>query len=304
MIIDELAAYMRAVVETLCAVRPFRNYDFPEGLNKAAGLIEGHLPEKMQVLRQSYIVENQVFENIIAIYSAAETHFGSNSKLIIGAHYDVHGQLPGADDNASAVAVLLALLQLLDRFSPILPLTVEAVFYTLEENPPPGISAMGSYQHAWQIRQTQRAHEYMGMICLEMVGYFSQRRHSQQYPPPFEQLKGIYPDTGNFLAVVGNNDGRDFFEKIATGLKAAQTLPICAFLPPADISAEMASDLIRSDHINYIQHQIPAVMLTDTAFLRNPNYHQASDTPDTLDYIEMTKVVEALYHVVINLTVD
>ncbi len=304
MIIDELAGYMRAIVETLCAVRPFRNYDFPEGLNKAAGLIRGYLPEKLQVWRQPYIVENQIFENIIAIYPAAEKHFGNKSKLIIGAHYDVHGQLPGADDNASAVAVLLALLRLLDRFSPVIPVAVEAVFYTLEENPPPGISAMGSYQHALQIQHTQRAHEYVGMICLEMVGYFNQRRYSQQYPPPFEQLRGVYPDTGNFLAIVGNSAGRTFFEKIATGLKAAQTLPICAFLPPADISAEMARDLIRSDHINYIQHRIPAVMLTDTAFLRNPNYHQPTDTPDTLDYIEMAKVVEALYHVVINLNAD
>ena len=211
--------------------------------------------------------------------------------VIVGAHYDSLPQTPGADDNASAVAALLELAAWLgsrligvDGWSA----RVQLAAYDQEET-----GLLGSRHHSGRVRGPVRA-----MLSLEMLGYTDCRPGGQRLPP---QLAGLYPDVGDFIGVVGNQASRVLTESVAQALRQVDGLPVQPLVVPGN--GEVLPDSRRSDHASFWDRRLPALMLTVTSFLRNPHYHAATDTPDTLDYSFLTRVtagvclaVERLLH--------
>lgn len=257
-----------------------RDESHPENLDRAADYIRAQFESAgAGVKEQSYDVGGTKYRNVIA-------GFGPNtgSRLIVGAHYDTAGPLPGADDNASGVAGLIELAYLLGKQK--LPVRIELVAYTLEEPPYFRTEHMGSAVHAASLRKEDV--EVKLMICLEMIGYFSDAPESQRLPAPF--LKALYPSQGNFIAVVGRFGDGLLIRRIKGIMRSATALPVYSinsptFVPGVDFS----------DQLNYWNAGYDVVMITDTAFFRNPNYHTSQDTADKLDYKRMAMVVEAVY---------
>jgi len=163
--------------------------------------------------------------------------------------------------------------------------TVRFAAFALEEPPAYRTKNMGSYHYAASLKKNRDQIE--GMVCLEMLGFFSDRPGSQHYPIPFMKLR--FPKIGNYIAMVGNRKSKSFTMKIADSFRKATDLPLVTLNAPAIV---VGIDF--SDHWSFGKFGYPAFMVTDTAFYRNPNYHSPSDLPDTLDYIRMAKVVEGL----------
>jgi pimeloyl-ACP methyl ester carboxylesterase len=220
------------------------------------------------------------FHNIIVTLPGKDPRRGV---VVIGAHYDTVAGTPGADDNASAVAVLLEMARLLKDAAP--ERTIELVFFTLEEPPVFRTASMGSAVYARAARE--RGENIVAMICLEMVGYYSDRKGGQSYPLPF--MRFFFSDTPDFIAVVGNLSSRRLVRQVADSLRKSggvpvETLATLPFLPGVDFS----------DHRSFWKEGYRAVMITDTAFYRNPNYHTERDTIDTLDFHRMSLLLPGL----------
>jgi Zn-dependent M28 family amino/carboxypeptidase len=273
-----------------------RSADQPRQLAAAAAFIEEHFKlSGGEVRRQTYRADKRVVSNIIVRFGPA-----SGKLLVIGAHYDSHGDeatahnrgispdshTPGADDNASGVAGLIELAYLLGKQAPTQP--VELVAYTLEEPPHFREETMGSRQHAAALITSQQPVRLM--LSLEMIGYFSDQPNSQAYPLPLMQT--YYPTTGNFLALVGNLKHASLMRRIKAVMLGASSLPVYSINAPAFIPG-----IDFSDHQSYWAHNIPAIMVTDTAFMRNTAYHTAQDTWQRLDYRRMAQVVQAVFAV-------
>ncbi len=232
---------------------------------------------------QNYMVGDIEYKNIIARFGPA-----TDELIVIGAHYDVMSEFAGADDNASGVAGLIELARLLSE-SGELNKSFELVAYTLEEPPYFASTNMGSYIHAESVKNR----DVELMISLEMIGYFSDEAESQNYP--LAVMKLFYPSKGNFISVVDQ-----VFSNAASQLK--QSINQFTDLPAYSINApSVIQGIDYSDHRNYWQFGFPAVMVTDTAFNRNKNYHSAEDTFDKLDYEAMAKVVFGVFKHVISL---
>ncbi|TNF55457.1 M28 family peptidase [bacterium] len=203
--------------------------------------------------------------------------------LIIGAHYDTVTGTPGADDNASGIAGLLELARILYNRS--FDKTVRFVAFTLEEPPLFRSKSMGSYVYARSLNR--KGEDIEGMICLEMIGYFTDKPESQFFPLPF--FKWFYPEKGNFITLVSNMQSKGFLTKIKRAFKKGTSLPVesistVSIIPGIDFS----------DHRSFWKFGYNALMVTDTAFFRNPNYHGKGDTAETLDYERMAEVVLGL----------
>ncbi len=269
-------------VAFLTSIQPARNHANVASLNRAADYIAGEFGKlACRVSVQTFQIERKEYKNIIASFGPEDAE-----RVIVGAHYDVCGDQPGADDNASAVAGLLETARLLHANQPDLPYRVDFVAYSLEEPPYFASDRMGSAVHAKSLRDGKVP--VRGMICYEMIGYFSDAPGSQEFPDP--AMAKIYPSTGNFIVVVGKNGQEAFTAKIKAHMKAHSKIDV------QSISMGSTQGLGGlSDHRNYWQYGYPAVMINDTAFLRNPNYHRPSDTIDTLDFDKMTEVVRGVY---------
>ncbi len=204
--------------------------------------------------------------------------------LVVGAHYDSIPDCPAANDNGSAVASLLALAR---RFAAQRAAghpcgrTLRFVAFTNEEPPWFQTKDMGSLVYAKRCRE--RNENIVGMISLECMGYYSDQKGSQDYPFPFSLL---YPSRGNFVAFVGDLAHRSFVRQaIAAFRRHAQFPSEGAALPPFIGQAGW------SDHWAFWDQGYPGLMITDTAIFRYPHYHQATDTPDKLDYDRLARVV-------------
>jgi len=233
-----------------------------------------------RIERQEFSTPAGPYENVIA-------HFGPEDgpRYVIGAHFDACGIQPAADDNASGVAGLLELAALLGR-EPSLPAHFELVAYNLEEPPYFAGPSMGSAVHARRLRE-QKVPVAL-MLSLEMIGYFKDERGSQSYPLPLMGL--LYPSRGNFIAIVGRWDQRKTVADFKRACVGAADIPVVSIAAPAFVPA-----IDFSDHRNYWAEGYPALMITDTSFLRNPNYHQPTDTADTLDYRRMAEIVKLIH---------
>jgi Zn-dependent M28 family amino/carboxypeptidase len=202
--------------------------------------------------------------------------------VVLGAHYDTVASTPGADDNASAVAVMLEVSRLLKGH--IGNRTLRCVAFACEEPPYFNVNSMGSQHHAREA--ALRKEQIVGMLCLEMVGYFRSEPNSQRVPRTIPRwLHRFFPRRGNFLAAVGNLSSWRLAWSFRRGFKRATRLPLFSIVLP-----ERIHEIRFSDNSSFWDQGYPALMLTDTSFLRNPNYHLASDTPETLDYDAMTQV--------------
>lgn len=268
-------------------LRPFRNYQNPESLKACVDYITQEFKMAgLPVSLQSFYVEGKEYSNVIASYNPE-----GKRRLIVGAHYDVCGNQPGADDNASAVAGLLETVRLLMLHKPETDYRIDFVAYCLEEPPFFATEHMGSFVHAQSLYKEQV--DVIGMICYEMIGYFSNEPGSQPYPTP--ELKVLYPDTGNFIVVVGIQQHILFNERVKLAMQKSGGIDVQSIHFP-----DQSGLAGLSDHRNYWQFGYPALMINDTAFLRNPNYHEVTDTIETLDFEKMTEVVNAVYCAVVS----
>ncbi len=261
-----------------------RNYEERINLEKCADYIKDHFQAAgARVEIQEFKVSNIIYKNIIG-------HFSNNksSKIIIGAHYDSYEKTPGADDNASGVAGLIELAYLLKSKS--LEKNIDLVAYCLEEPPFFRTDQMGSAIHASSI--STELDRIQGVIILECIGYFNDKRGSQKYPMLL--LKLFYPDYGNYITVVGSWAQRKFVKQVKKGMKGRTDLPVYSISAPGSIPG-----IDFSDHLNYWPYKMNAVMITDTAFYRNDAYHQLNDTADTLDYKRMSKVVIDVFEMIV-----
>ncbi len=259
-----------------------RAFDEPKSLDLTIDFVSSMLRESgFAVSYQTYRFQGRVYRNIITEKRGLRH---PDNILIVGAHYDTVSYSPGADDNASGVAALLEIARLL-KDTP-LSKTVRFVAFTLEEPPAFSTRFMGSYVYAEQLKRESQKIE--GMICLEMVGFFTDIPGSQSFPLPV--MEWFYPDKGNFIALVGNLKSKALLRRIERGFKRGTSLPVETL---STIASVPGVDL--SDHRSFWHFGYSAIMVTDTAFYRNPNYHRVGDTPDTLDYSSMAEVVCGLF---------
>jgi len=276
---------LRTDVRFLASLDPARNYQHITSLEQAAEYIQKEFTKAgAEPAVQKWVAWDHEYKNIIASFNPKK-----KQRLIIGAHYDVAGDQPGADDNASGVAGLLELARLVFQQGPTLDYRIDFVSYCLEEPPFFGSQLMGSYVHAHSLYKQNV--DVIGMVCLEMIGFFSDKPHSQRYPSP--ELAKIYPSTANFIVVVGIADYVAFNRKVHRLMSKDANIDVQVIsFPPAEGLAGL------SDHRNYWHFKYPALMINDTSFVRNPHYHQTADTPETLDFEKMSEVVNCLYAMV------
>lgn len=280
-------SYLEKIVYKLSVSIGPRNYDYYEALQIASEYIQDELEMLgYQIGLQKFSVLGKEVENIIVSIGPKNAE-----RIVVGAHYDTFGNQAGADDNASGIAGLIALAKLLKSHENKLNKRVDLVAFTLEEPPFFRSEEMGSYIHAKSLNNKDI--KVRGMISLEMIGYFDNTENSQKYPLSILHL--FYPDKGDFIGVVSNlsswglkSELRDFMSK--------SNIKVRSLAAPAGL---VGVDF--SDHLNYWKFGYDAVMITDTAFYRNQNYHKATDTIETLNFTKMADVVEGIYYGVLNL---
>ena len=250
-----------------------------DSLDQAAEYIESVLTSYgYQVWRQTYTCYGKNVSNLIVEKK------GTNQEiLIIGAHYDTVPGTPGADDNASGLAGLLELARL-HKEIPNQKTLVFAAFVN-EEPPCFGSHHMGSGVYAKHLRERNASVELM--ISLEMIGYFN-HGITQKYPLPC--MRFFYPKTADFIGVVGNFPSRKYVSQFKKGIRKHSTILSCSLTAP-----EFFGGINLSDNYSFWHHGYRAIMITDTSFFRNTNYHLETDTINTLDFESMAQVVKGLH---------
>jgi Zn-dependent M28 family amino/carboxypeptidase len=279
---EKLKSHVEHLASTICA----RSIYKPDKLNEAAKYIQDLLEGwEFTVESQEYRVWKTPVRNLVANVDGAP----ERPYYLVGAHYDTVSHTPGADDNASAVAVVLELARLVSQgiLEPASPLAL--VFFTLEEPPTFGTPLMGSRVYA--SRAKKAGYIIKGALILEMVGYYCHEKGCQSYPPFIRQLLGL-PNVGDFIGIIGDGKSRKLVEELEEAFKKNPALPVHSLAVPLRGHSLPGSRL--SDNASFWDVGYPAVMITDTAYYRNPNYHASGDTPDTLDYATMAQLVKSL----------
>jgi Zn-dependent M28 family amino/carboxypeptidase len=282
---DEVALReeLRADVQMLGGEIGERNmWHYPQ-LNAAADFIENSFSRAgLRPRRDSYNLRGQSCHNIEAEIRGAHPQI-----LLIGAHYDSVFGSPGANDNGTGVAAMLALAR---RFADKkTEHTLRFVAFANEEPPYFLSNEMGSFVYAGRCQT--RGDQISAMISLETIGYFSDAPHSQTYPTP--GLGVFYPKVGNFIGFVGNVGSRALLRRAVALFRKQAKIPSEGAALPAFIPG-----VSWSDQWSFWQHGYPGIMITDTAPFRYPYYHLASDTPDKLDYDRFALVVSGMEKVI------
>ena len=271
------AASLEKTVRELSEKNPARCMEEPAGLENAALFIEDSFRKYCSnVESQPYSARKGSYRNIIAHFGEAN----STAKIIVGAHYDVYDRKPGADDNASGTAGLIELARMFSLDPP--QTQIDLVAFSTEEPPFFGTDLMGSAVHARSLRE--KGEKIKGVVVLEMIGYFA---GEQEMPHPL--LKLMYPSNGNFILIAGRTDDRVLIERVKASMKAAEGVKTYSIASPLEAGID------DSDNRNYWKEGFNAVMITDTAYHRNPNYHSLKDTSATLDYEKMVEVVNGVF---------
>jgi Zn-dependent M28 family amino/carboxypeptidase len=241
----------------------------------------------LTVSEQDYDYYDQRVTNLLATVPASA---GASAYYVVGAHYDTVPSTPGADDNASAVAVLLELAGRLRQAR--LKAPVLFVAFTLEEPPAHLTGHQGS--RIFVRNCENNGDRVLGAIILEMVGYTAPRQHY-----PFLPRWPGYPGRGNFIGVIGNWRSHRFGRAVLGGFRKNTHLAVESLFLPFD--GRILPETRLSDHASFWDAGLPALMVTDTAFFRNPNYHLPSDTIDTLDFTFMAELVKSLERALLEL---
>lgn len=273
-------ARIRNDLEAITNTSKPRNYLNTDILDSIASYIKNEFSKcSNRVSLQNFEAYERQYKNIIASFDPED-----GERVIIGAHYDVCGDQDGADDNASGVAGLLELARLLKTKK--IKQRIDLVAYSLEEPPFFNTKYMGSYIHAKSLHDANIP--VKGMVSLEMIGYFSDEKNSQDYPVGF--LKWFYGNKGDYITIIekpfnGNFPGQ--FKELAF---QNNSLPTKSLKAPSFFGG---IDL--SDHLNYWKFGYSAVMITNTAFYRNKNYHTSKDVLARLDIPKMGLVIDGVF---------
>ena len=235
-----------------------------------------------EVATQEFKVRNEIYQNLILDLPAAKP--SNLPPILIGAHYDAVPGTPGADDNATGVAVLLELAAVLTTEP--LKYPVRLVAFDLEEAALTGKGLLGSTAYATELKAQKQPLRLM--LSLEMLGYCNSAPNSQNYP---NLIKPFYRDRGDFIALVGNLSA--IFDMLVMSRQISKHGTPCQILPDPT-SGKLIPITGFSDHRPFWERGYKAIMVTDTAMLRNPNYHQESDTIESLDLDFLTGVCESL----------
>jgi len=281
---ERLQDHLRMLTQTIGE----RSVLLPENLKKTQEYIEKFYQGMgVPVHCESYPYRNYTVANVVAEISFCDT---PTKQYLVGAHYDSVAGTVGADDNASAIAVQLETARQLNALkgNQELDLAVKFVSFTLEEPPAFGTRHMGSRVYA--LKAWKQKEQIDGMICLEMVGYTCHEPGCQSYPFPLMFLG--YPKQGNFIGIVGNLSSKGFTEALNRAFCKNPDLPVVKLTVP--LGGYLLPSVRLSDHSSFWDRGYQAVMITDTAFFRNPHYHRASDTMDRLDYSFMAQLVKSL----------
>jgi len=260
---------------------PYHHY--PE-LEQAAQYIKGEFVKVgLDAKEDSFQWEGKSYKNIVA---EKEGIISPHRVLILGAHYDTVPGSPGADDNASAIAVLLEVARNIQGVP--LECTVRLIAFCLEE-----YGYVGSAHYVESLKKGKE--EILGMISLEMVGFTGPR---QNYPPYLNPK--YYPNVGDFIAIIGNERSKELLEKVCQSFKThIPQIPLEFIVVPGN--GERMEEVRLSDHSAFWDQGMPALMVTDTGFLRNPNYHLPSDRVETLDFEFMRKAATGVFNSVLEL---
>jgi Zn-dependent M28 family amino/carboxypeptidase len=277
----EITHNLHRHVEVLCNEIGSRSVYEYEKIVQAKQYLEFCLLKlEVPYVLQEFMRKDKAFANIIVTLNGTNK---SPETIVIGAHYDTVFNTPGADDNASAISVLLEMCRILKGYSP--GKTIKLVFFTLEEPPAFNTQYMGSYIFARDAKK--RGEKIHLMIALEMLGYFSEDKNKQEFP--FLLMRLFYPTTPNFILVVGNLASKHLVKLTGDKLNKVcdlqvETLTVPSFFPGVGLS----------DNGSFWKMGFNAIMITDTAIYRNPNYHTTHDSIDTLDFNKMTSLCEGL----------
>jgi Zn-dependent M28 family amino/carboxypeptidase len=274
---------LRADVHKLAGEIGERNMNQYRQLSAAADFIQESFSKAgLQPRRDTYQLQNLECHNI-----ETGIHGTSPQIIVVGAHYDSVAGAPGANDNGSGVAAVLALAR---RFAKKHPdKSLRFVAFVNEEPPYFQTSAMGSLVYASRCKS--RGDQISAMISLETIGYFSDTPDSQTYPSTL--LGAFYPKVGNFIGFVGNVGSRQLVRRALLSFRRAERLPSEGAAVPAFIPG-----VAWSDHWSFWQQGYPAIMITDTAPFRYPHYHALTDTADKLNYDRFALVVSGLEKVI------
>ncbi len=277
-----IKAHFQAILQT----ENYRNHKNLEALNQTALYIYNHFQKFADtVYYQPYSVNGKEYKNVVCAFGTKNLE-----RIVVGAHYDVCGPQDGADDNASGVVGLLELARMLKGKT--LNYEIELVAYTLEEPPYFRTENMGSFIHAKSLFDSDT--KVKGMVVLEMIGFFKDTKHTQDYPLGI--LKLIYGSRGDYITLVKKFGAGSFVRRFSKQFKKAKTVKTKKFTGPASLPG-----IDFSDHLNYWQFGFPAMMITDTAFYRNKNYHQSTDTLETIDISRMAKVIDGVFEALLKM---
>jgi len=277
---------IKSYLTILTKTQNYRTHQNVDLLNKTADFIKSIFRQYTDsVFIQEYSANGKTYKNVIC-------SFGTENKkrVIIGAHYDVCNNQEGADDNASGVVGLLELSRLLTGQK--LNYRIDLVAYSLEEPPYFKTEFMGSYIHAKSLTESKA--DVYGMISLEMIGYFKERKKTQSYPAGF--LSIFYGSKGNYITLVKKFNSGKFAHSFCRHYKSSRTIRTKKFTGPISLPG-----IGFSDHLNYWKFGFSALMITDTSFFRNKNYHQTTDTMETLDLTRMAKVIDGVFTAILTL---
>ncbi|MCI0495175.1 M28 family peptidase [candidate division KSB1 bacterium] len=265
-------------------IGPRNSLHYP-ALTKAYRYIEQQMSKfNSELSIQDYHHEKKNYHNLILEFMGNEL---PDEIIVVGAHYDTVMNSPGADDNASGIACLLELIRLLHHYPN--KRTLRFAAFTLEEPPFFGTEQMGSYVYA---RSCRNKNENIAcMIALEMLGYYTEKRHSQKHPFPHANQQ--YPDKGNFIALISNERSRHLNKTFAGYVKETSLIEAHPYTP-----ISYSPEIELSDHASFWKNDYPAFMITDTAFFRNPNYHEINDNIETINFRYFTRTVFSLIHAI------
>jgi Peptidase family M28 len=280
----ELQSHLQSDVETLASKIGRRNASNYPNLVAAQEFLDRELTLAGYTVReQKYTIDGQTFSNLEVEIPGSTL---ADEILVVGGHYDSAFTSPGANDNATGAAAVLALAREFVGTKPMR--TLRFVEFTNEEPPFFWTKNMGSLIYAQNAKE--RGDKIVGMFSLETLGYFTDTANTQTYPPP---LSWLYPSQGNFVGFVSDIDSRELLRNTIRSFRAQAKFPSEGAALP-----NLIQGVGWSDHWSFWQQGYQAVMITDTATFRYPHYHTDDDTVDKIDVEKLSRVTYGISKVI------